>query len=450
MPPRSSTAIRPAWIPQPHCRPSRCRATVDVSARHRIYGLDTHSRRFGDSETHNRALGPVSNPFSTVASPRYGSKQNGLHKLCQCPPQVSTQTTGQPHAGRVLASSRSKRPLDTQSQPHPRRRTIASPLARADLETQRKDPRSAFPSTRWHAEDQMPRYYETLHHLYRAYHRPRYRTSPTFSLSRTRAFHSSSQRHAETQTFTHYETLHLPPSATPADIKRQFFTLSKTYHPDKNPSDPTASSKFVAISEAYHTLSVPEKRQAYDRQLIEQQDASRGWGRQQAPHGSHSSHSYAGSRPATGLNKKRGTFRGPPPSFYKSGGYGNQHAKRAEYANYQSHSSSADQDAQQEAEGSYGEYGGFGPGQTKQGYEVPHFNDQKHKTMHDHVNEHISARRRQRAQQTANEKIREEIQRETSSIANFIIVSGVICMIGVSGWLFGGESKSKSKTKGEL
>ena len=48
--------------------------------------------------------------------------------------------------------------------------------------------------------------------------------------------------------------------------------------------------------------------------------------------GSHSSYSanlhtkqggsYAGSRPASGLSKRRGPFRGPPPSFYKHGGYG--------------------------------------------------------------------------------------------------------------------------------
>jgi hypothetical protein len=37
--------------------------------------------------------------------------------------------------------------------------------------------------------------------------------------------------------------------------------------------------------------------------------------------GSHSS--YAGSRPASGLSKRRTPFRGAPPSFYEQGGYGN-------------------------------------------------------------------------------------------------------------------------------
>jgi hypothetical protein len=36
--------------------------------------------------------------------------------------------------------------------------------------------------------------------------------------------------------------------------------------------------------------------------------------------GSHSS--YAGSRPASGLSKRRSAFHGPPPSFYDQGGYG--------------------------------------------------------------------------------------------------------------------------------
>lgn len=53
----------------------------------------------------------------------------------------------------------------------------------------------------------------------------------------------------------------------------------------------------------------------------------------QHPMGSYSSHSanvhskgssYAGSKPASGLSKRRGVFRGPPPSFYAHGGYGNR------------------------------------------------------------------------------------------------------------------------------
>lgn len=46
--------------------------------------------------------------------------------------------------------------------------------------------------------------------------------------------------------------------------------------------------------------------------------------------GSHSSHaSYFGSRPASGLSKRRGTFKGPPPSFYAHGGYGSRGRRAA-------------------------------------------------------------------------------------------------------------------------
>ena len=63
----------------------------------------------------------------------------------------------------------------------------------------------------------------------------------------------------------------------------------------------------------------PQKRSRYDRDVIRQLQQSYP-GRTGAPAG-HTG-SYAGSRPASGLSKRRGTFRGPPPSFYAQGGYG--------------------------------------------------------------------------------------------------------------------------------
>ncbi|KAH7125191.1 hypothetical protein B0J11DRAFT_527733 [Dendryphion nanum] len=220
--------------------------------------------------------------------------------------------------------------------------------------------------------------------------------------ARTSQFHTSRVCYTDSETISHYETLQLPRTASPADIKRQFFSLSKLHHPDKNPNDPTASTRFVAISEAYHVLSVPEKRLKYDSHLYESSSRRSRWGGGDAPpeHGSYSSAGYAGSRPATGLNKKRGTFRGPPPSFYNSGGYGRHNAKRAEYAHHTPGSGAGtEQDANQE---SYGDFGsGMGPGHTGKGKEVPHFDNLRHKKTHDHVYEHIAARRRRtRASQT--------------------------------------------------
>ncbi len=202
------------------------------------------------------------------------------------------------------------------------------------------------------------------------------------------SFHSSGRQCSATTT-NHYETLHLTSNASPADIKRQFYTLSKQHHPDRNPDDPTASTRFVAISEAYHVLSVPEKRAQYDLQLQHSQAQSRSWRSRtdEPPKGSYSSASF-GSRPASGLNKKRSTFRGPPPSFYKSGGYGQQGAKRAEYAQY-THSSEAEAGSE-----SYGEEGGFGPGQQKHGNQVRHFNDRQHRETHNNIMSYITRRRK--------------------------------------------------------
>ncbi|KAF2872389.1 hypothetical protein BDV95DRAFT_382485 [Massariosphaeria phaeospora] len=250
------------------------------------------------------------------------------------------------------------------------------------------------------------------------------------------AFHTTSPNRSDNAVLTHYETLQIAPTASPADIKRQFFTLSKRHHPDKNPHDPTASTRFVAISEAYHVLSVPEKRAKYDAQL----GPSLPRGGADYPRGSYSSASFAGSRPATGLNKKRGTFRGPPPSFYKTGGYGAHGAKRAEHA-YQDSAHSASREGGTE---SYGDFGaGFGPGQKGQGHEVPHFDDRKHKETHDHVHDHIYARRHR---ERSRRELDEEIDRG-GHIMNFILVAGAVGLIGLSAKILTDRNEGVNRLK---
>jgi hypothetical protein len=135
------------------------------------------------------------------------------------------------------------------------------------------------------------------------------------------------------------------------------------------------------------------------------------------------------------LNKKRGTFRGPPPSFYKSGGYGKHEAKRTEYA-YRN----APGAAPGEAGGAEGEegYGGYGPGQTSHGYSVPHFDDVRHKQTHDSVNEFIFARRRARTRTP----LREEWD-GSGLIFNFVLVGGGLTLIIWSITLFGEDSQKK-------
>ncbi|KAF2256440.1 DnaJ-domain-containing protein [Trematosphaeria pertusa] len=238
----------------------------------------------------------------------------------------------------------------------------------------------------------------------------------------------------------HYEVLQLPHSASHSEIKRQFYTLSKQHHPDRNPDDPNASTRFVAISEAYHVLSVPEKRAQYDAHMSHSKLSHWGRGSSQHPQGSFSSASFAGSRPASGLNKRRSTFRGPPPSFYKSGGYGRHGAKRAEYAHHNPHAGDAPGD--EAGPESYGGFDGFGPGQTRHGADVPHFDDRRHKATHDHVNEHIYARRRRaRAAQ-----LPEEFDRG-GMLVNFLMVAGVVGFIGMTAKIFSDKSEDTSKRK---
>jgi curved DNA-binding protein CbpA len=90
------------------------------------------------------------------------------------------------------------------------------------------------------------------------------------------------------------------------------------HHPDRNREDPNASQRFARISAAYNVLGNASKRAAYDHDHGFHKPAPTHT--HQNPRGSHSS--YAGSRPASGLSKRRSAFHGPPPSFYEQGGYG--------------------------------------------------------------------------------------------------------------------------------
>ncbi|EFX04710.1 heat shock protein DNAj [Grosmannia clavigera kw1407] len=113
-----------------------------------------------------------------------------------------------------------------------------------------------------------------------------------------------------------------------ADIKKynlSFYKLSKAHHPDHNQDDPHASRRFVRISEAYAILGHSEKRAVYDRDVMRHRLQSRHSASHAVKH--HTSSSYhstgpAGGRPASGLSRRRGTFKGPPPSFYRNTGSG--------------------------------------------------------------------------------------------------------------------------------
>ena len=48
-----------------------------------------------------------------------------------------------------------------------------------------------------------------------------------------------------------YDDLGVAPAATPVELKRAYFRLSRTLHPDKNPDDPDATAKFQRVAQAY-------------------------------------------------------------------------------------------------------------------------------------------------------------------------------------------------------
>ncbi|KAJ5747806.1 uncharacterized protein N7511_009502 [Penicillium nucicola] len=155
---------------------------------------------------------------------------------------------------------------------------------------------------------------------------PQHHHQRAHNLSKPHIYHftTSTPRQAKEPNF--YEILDIPIGATPAEIKKQFYALSLRHHPDRNRSDPSASQRFARISAAYNVLSNAQKRATYDRDHglhaapSYSHSASTPGHTHAHPMGSHSS--YAGSRPASGLSKRRNAFHGPPPSFYEQGGYG--------------------------------------------------------------------------------------------------------------------------------
>ena len=152
-----------------------------------------------------------------------------------------------------------------------------------------------------------------------------------------RLFHNSPICRDDIENKTHYEILQVQPSAPPGDIKKSFYALSKAHHPDHNQHDPAAGKRFMRISEAYGVLSSAERRAKYDRDVLRLHERSahnyyHGNGHHNVHHhrGSYSSTGPAGGRPASGLSRRRGTFHGPPPSFYRNGGWGAHSAKRSQ------------------------------------------------------------------------------------------------------------------------
>ncbi|TRX93448.1 hypothetical protein FHL15_005723 [Xylaria flabelliformis] len=225
-----------------------------------------------------------------------------------------------------------------------------------------------------------------------------------------RSFHSTAARQDDAidNARNHYETLKIAPTASPADIKKSFYNLSKTHHPDLHEAAArrTAAKRFMRISEAYSILSSPTKRSKYDREHMGLSSAAA----QHTPsRGSYASTGPAGGRPASGLSRRRGTFQGPPPSFYRSGGWGAQGEKRRA--------------AHEESTG----MGGMGPGQDPFGHrdDVPHFDKEGHQRTGRHSDKRREARR---AATTNDDGKRVAIEPERGVAGMFFAIGGVLLL----------------------
>ena len=250
----------------------------------------------------------------------------------------------------------------------------------------------------------------------------------------------------------HYQILGLEPGASAGNIKksayhrmihcsglmeyRQFYALSKTHHPDHNPHDPQASERFVKISEAYATLGNSQKRERYDRDIIQTQSAPS----HQSSRGSYSGTSAPfGSRPASGLSRRRTQFKGPPPSFYRSGGWGSHGVRR------QAQAEGASASAHRANTGSANPGGGFSPGQGRSGFinDVPHFDQEGHlKTQQSHEERWKS-------------RMRDDVSIYHSNGADvfmrFLLVAGIVGLCSAPLWVYSerrSSSKARSNTSG--
>ncbi|KAK0627020.1 hypothetical protein B0T14DRAFT_511559 [Immersiella caudata] len=262
----------------------------------------------------------------------------------------------------------------------------------------------------------------------------------------TRPFHTTRPLHDDTDSSkSHYDVLKVTPDATPSEIKRSYFALSKTHHPDHNRSDPHASRRFMRISEAYSILGHAEKRARYDRDVLRRPHAVPHRGH---PKGSyHSSQSQAGGRPASGLSRRRGPFQGPPPSFFRSGGWGSYSEKRRA-----AHEETTGTGSYGAKEGPGPQAGGMGPGQNPYRSRADRYNDVPHfdREAHERTHRRQQERREQRARAA---KGLDPFGTESASVADFFIVAGIV-VVGVLGpylligmWTAIGGKGEKEKQK---
>ncbi|KAL1834916.1 hypothetical protein ACET3Z_004567 [Daucus carota] len=87
--------------------------------------------------------------------------------------------------------------------------------------------------------------------------------------SRTMAAMSSNMCSPAQATESFYELLGISESGSLSDIKKAYKQLARKYHPDVSPADRIEeyTQRFILVQEAYETLSDPQTRALYDRDL---------------------------------------------------------------------------------------------------------------------------------------------------------------------------------------
>ena len=312
----------------------------------------------------------------------------------------------------------------------------------------------------------------------RRIHTTRGRFQDSYASSSEPHRHESAQTGARIdKAENHYDTLGVPTHATSSDIKKSFYRLSKQHHPDTNREDPKAPKRFVKLTEAYAVLSSPEKRSAYDKTVATIRQDVQGYGKKGSYHGS--TVRYAGGRPATGLSKRRGQFQGPPPSFFRHGGWG-RHAEARQQEHEDSTKTwggkwkgnkphpasqgmpSPDQDSTAEFDASASfsagaAAGGMGPGEdpfqfaNRPHYGARHFDEKRHTETQQRVESTI--REGVKARAKARGKLREPRVINEVGIADFALVGGVVMILVVApilgSWFIGSFARDSSMKREE-
>ena len=202
---------------------------------------------------------------------------------------------------------------------------------------------------------------------------------------------------------------------------------------------------FSLLSESYALLSDPTRRATYDRDVLRLNRQSSPTTAQ--PRGSYSS-TQAGGRSPSGLSRRRTTFRGPPPSFYRSGGWGTQGEKRQrahdESAgnNGSNTSSTHSQDHSPfytDTNGAKDRHAGMGPGSDPFSHafsrDAPHFDTSAHKRTQEREDVRRSTRsttKRRRA--VGDDDV--EFEPQTSLAGHFLIVSGILAVTFLAPFLY--------------